>query len=81
MSEKFTEQEFEEYLDKLDKLKPLNDKEWKEFQYLLRYSYHDSPNEYLYNKYLYKQNTIQLGIHESKPETFISFFISWPSIF
>ncbi len=67
MSEYFTEQEFEEYLDKLDKLKPLNDKEWKEFQYIIRSSYHASPNEYLYKSYLDKRSKTLFGKYKVIP--------------
>jgi len=52
MSEKFTKEEFNEYMNKITHLKPFNEKEWNEYQYVIKGRVPESPNYQLYLDYI-----------------------------
>lgn len=51
MNEKFTKEEFNEYMKKIKYCKPFNEKEWNEFQYVIKGRIKDSPNHQAYLDY------------------------------
>ena len=52
MSEKFTKEEFNEYMNKIKHRKPFNEKEWDEYHYIIKGRVRESPNYQAYLDYI-----------------------------